>query len=224
MNIRTEAFNPTEASKEIFPKVLLEGTELLKNSRPIDKYGISAREVFGLCILTHLRCYLEPEKRWVFSTEQEISDDGVVASIANNGNRINYYECIEQVYLPRYYINRSQKHDINAHILEHVARTKNKGDEYKMNKSLFVLSDISSKDNNDYFEWQDFVKSFFSEKTFLHLYFLSLQKHTLSANKYYLLSFTNQKHRQKLNGEFEIEVKDDGSSDIKCLQEISLLK
>lgn len=224
MNIKTEAFNPAEASKEIFPKVLLEGTELLKKSRPIDKYGISAREVFGLCILTHFRCHLEPETKWFFSTDQKISDDGIVASVANNSNCLNYYECIEQVYLPGYYINRDQGQDINSHILEHVARTKNKGDEYKMNKSLFVLSDISSKDKGDYFEWQDFVKSFFSEKTFLHLYFLSLLRHTPNANKYYFLSFTNQKHRQELNGEFEIEITNNASLHIKCLQKINLLK
>ncbi|NBC24219.1 MAG: hypothetical protein GVX78_01215 [Bacteroidetes bacterium] len=224
MNIKTEAFDPIHASSEIFPRVLFEGTKLLKNSRPIDKYGISAREVFGLCIIAHLRCYLEPERKWVFSTDQEISDDGLVASVADNGNRINYYECIEQVYLPGHYINRSRDQDINSHILEHVARTKNKGSEYKTDKSLLVLSDIKSKAAGDYFKWQDFVKSFFAEKTFLHLYFISLQEHTPTMNQYYLLSFTNQKHRQKLNGEFEVKVSSDGSTETKCLQKMNLLK
>ncbi len=63
MNIKTKAFDPTHASQEIFLRVLLEGTRLLKNSRPIDKYNISAREVFGLCMVAHIRDYLEPEKK-----------------------------------------------------------------------------------------------------------------------------------------------------------------
>jgi hypothetical protein len=223
MNIKTAAFIPQKASKDIFPLVLSSGTNALRKSDKLEKYNLSLREVFGLCILSTLRSILEPDKKWVFTTEPQISDDGAVASIDGN-NKITYYESVEQVYLPGHFLKRNDNQSMNDYILEHIFRTKNKGSEYQKNKTLLILSDIKSGNSNDTFEWQDFVKKFFAKDTFLHLYFLTLAGRVSGNNEYYLLSFTNQKHRQKLNGEFKFKVKNDGVYDFECIQEINLLK
>lgn len=223
MNIKTIVFIPQQTSKEIFPPILASGTKILQKSDKLKKYNISLREVFGLCILSTFRSILEPKEKWVFSTEPQISDDGAVATIGDN-NKITYYESVEQVYLPGYFLKRNNGQSMNDYILEHIFRTKNKGSEYQKNKSLLILSDIKSGDSSDCFEWQDFVKKFFTKDTFLHLYFLSLVRRVSGNNEYYLLSFTNQKHRQKLNGEFKFKVKRNGIFDFECLQEINLLK
>lgn len=223
MNIKTSAFVPQQTSKEIFPLVLSSGTNVLQKSDKLEKYNLSLREVFGLCILSTLRSILEPDKNWVFTTEPQISDDGAVASIGND-NKINYYESVEQVYMPGHYLKRNDNQSMNDYILEHVFRTKNKGSEYQKNKTLLILSDIKSGSSSDAFEWQDFVKKFFAKDTFLHLYFLTLIGRVSRNNEYYLLSFTNQKHRQKLNGEFKFKVKNNGVYDFECIQEINLLK
>lgn len=223
MNIKTIVFIPQQTSKEIFPSILASGTEILQKSDKLKKYNISLREVFGLCILSTFRSILEPKEKWIFSTEPQISDDGAVATIGDN-NKITYYESVEQVYLPGHFLKRNNSQSMNDYILEHIFRTKNKGSEYQKNKSLLILSDIKSGDSSDCFEWQDFVKKFFTKDTFLHLYFLSLVRRVSGNNEYYLLSFTNQKHRQKLNGEFKFKVKRDGIFDFECLQKINLLK
>jgi len=223
MNIKTIVFIPQQTSKEIFPSILASGTKILQKSDKLKKYNISLREVFGLCILSTFRSILEPKEKWVFSTEPQISDDGAVATIGDN-NKITYYESVEQVYLPGHFLKRNNGQSMNDYILEHIFRTKNKGSEYQKNKSLLILSDIKSGDSSDCFEWQDFVKKFFTKDTFLHLYFLSLVRRVSENNEYYLLSFTNQKHRQKLNGEFKFKVKRNGIFDFECLQEINLLK
>jgi hypothetical protein len=223
MNIKTQAFIPEHSSKEIFPLVLSSGTNALQKSDKLKKYNLSLREVFGLCILSTFRIILEPNEKWVFTTEPQISDDGAVATIGDN-DKITYYENVEQVYLPGHFLQRSNNQSMNDYILEHISRTKNKGSEYQKNKSLLILSDIKSGNSSDTFEWQDFVKKFFAKDTFLHLYFLSLIGRVSGNNEYYLLSFTNQKHRQKLNGEFKFKVKNDGVFDFECLQEINLLK
>lgn len=223
MNIKTIVFIPQQTSKEIFPSILASGTKILQKSDKLKKYNISLREVFGLCILSTFRSILEPKEKWVFSTEPQISDDGAVATIGDN-NKITYYESVEQVYLPGHFLKRNNGQSMNDYILEHIFRTKNKGSEYQKNKSLLILSDIKSGDSSDCFEWQDFVKKFFTKDTFLHLYFLSLVRRVSGNNEYYLLSFTNQKHRQKLNGEFKFKVKRNGIFNFECLQEINLLK
>lgn len=223
MNIKTIVFIPQQASKKIFPSILASGTKILQKSDKLKKYNISLREVFGLCILSTFRSFLEPKEKWVFSTEPQISDDGAVATIGKN-NKIAYCESVEQVYLPGHFLKRNNGQSINDYILEYIFKTKNKGSEYQKNKSLLILSDIKSGDSSDCFEWQDFVKKFFTKDTFLHLYFLSLVRRISGNNEYYLLSFTNQKHRQKLNGEFKFKVKRDGIFDFECLQEINLLK
>lgn len=223
MNTKTIVFIPQQTSKEIFPSILASGTKILQKSDKLKKYNISLREVFGLCILSTFRSILEPKEKWVFLTEPQISDDGAVATIGDN-NKITYYESVEQVYLPGHFLKRNNGQSMNDYILEHIFRTKNKGSEYQKNKSLFILSDIKSGDSSDCFEWQDFVKKFFTKDTFLHLYFLSLVRRVSGNNEYYLLSFTNQKHRQKLNGEFKFKVKRNGIFDFECLQEINLLK
>lgn len=223
MNIKTIVFIPQQTSKEIFPSILASGTKILQKSDKLKKYNISLREVFGLCILSTFRSILEPKEKWVFLTEPQISDDGAVATIGDN-NKITYYESVEQVYLPGHFLKRNNGQSMNDYILEHIFRTKNKGSEYQKNKSLLILSDIKSGDSSDCFEWQDFVKKFFTKDTFLHLYFLSLVRRVSGNNEYYLLSFTNQKHRQKLNGEFKFKVKRNGIFDFECFQEINLLK
>lgn len=223
MNIKTSAFIPQETSREIFPLVLSSGTNVLQKSDKLEKYSLSLREVFGLCIISTFRNILEPDKKWVFTTEPQISDDGAVATIIDN-NKINYYESIEQIYLPGHFLKRNNNQSMNDYILEHISRTKNKGAEYQKNKTLLILSDIKSGNSSDTFEWQDFVKKFFSKDTFLHLYFLTLVGRISGNNEYYLLSFTNQKHRQKLNGEFKFKVKNDEVYDFECIQEINLLK
>lgn len=223
MNIKTVTFIPQQASKEIFPLVLSSGTNVLQKSDKIEKYNLSLREVFGLCILSILRSILEPDKKWVFITEPQISDDGAVATIGDN-NKITYYESVEQVYLPSYFLKRNDNQSMNDYILGHISRTKNKGSEYQKNKTLLILSDIKSGSSSDTFEWQDFVKKFFARDTFLHLYFLTLVGRVSENNEYYLLSFTNQKHRQKLNGEFKFKVKNDEVFDFECIQKINLLK
>ncbi len=228
MNIKTTAFDPRKSLREVFPLVLSGGTNVLQKSDKLAKYNLSLREVFGLCILSIFRSILEPEKKWVFTTEPQISDDGAVASIDSNkdsNNRITYYECVEQIYLPGHFLERDRSQSINDYILEYINRTKNKGPEYQKNKTLFILSDIKSSNSNDTFEWQDFVKKFFTKETFLHLYFLTLIGRDLEGkwNEYYLLSFTNQRHRQNLNGEFKFKMKHDGIYDFECIQEINLL-
>ncbi|MBN1161488.1 MAG: hypothetical protein JXA17_06055 [Dehalococcoidales bacterium] len=223
MNIKTSTFIPQQVLKEIFPLVLSSGTDVLHNSDKLKKYNLSLREVFGLCILSIFRSILEPDKKWVFTTDPQISDDGAVATIDDN-NKITYYESVEQVYLPGHFLKRNDNQSMNDYILEHISRTKNKGSEYQKNKTLFILSDIKSGSSHDIFEWQDFVKKFFAKDTFLHLYFLTLVGRVSGNNEYYWLSFTNQKHRQKLNGEFKFKVKKDGVFDFECIQEINLLK
>lgn len=224
MNIKTNLiFSPKQVSKEIFPEVLSDGSKSLKNSKKLEKYNVSLREVFGLCILAIFRSLLEPKENWFFLTEPQISDDGAVASIGNH-NKVTYYESVEQVYLPGNFLERNQGQSINDYILDHVSRIKDKGSEYQKNKTLFILSDIKSKNYDDSFEWQDFVRRFFTKNTFLHLYFLSLVRHTSECNEYYLLSFTNQKHRQELNGEFKFKIRINGVSDFECLQKINLLR
>ena len=69
MNIKTSAFAPQQTSKEIFPLVLSSGTNVLQKSDKLEKYNLSFREVFGLCILSTLRSILESDKNWVFTTE-----------------------------------------------------------------------------------------------------------------------------------------------------------
>lgn len=223
MNIKTPAFISQQASKEIFPLVLSSGTNVLQKSDKLEKYNLSVREVFGLCILSTFRGILEPTKKWVFTTEPQISDDGAIAVIGDD-DKITYYESVEQVYLPGHFLKRNDSQSMNDYILGHIDRTKNKGSEYQKNKTLLILSDIKSGSSSDTFEWQDFVKKFFAKDTFLHLYFLTLVGRVSGSNEYYLLSFTNQKHRQKLNGEFKFKVKDDGIVDFECIQEINLLK
>jgi len=223
MKIKTTVFIPQQTSKEIFPLILSSGTDILQKADKLKKYNLSLREVFGLCILSTFRSILEPKENWVFSTEPQISDDGAVATLGDH-NRITYYESVEQVYLPGHFLKRNLNQSMNDYMLGHIFRTKNKGSEYQKNKSLLILGDIKSENSSDCFEWQDFVKKFFTKHTFLHLYFLSLVGRISEYNEYYLLSFTNQKHRQKLNGEFKFKVKGDGIFDFECLQRINLLK
>lgn len=222
MNIKTTAFLPRQALREVAPLILSKGSELLKNSRKMEKYEVSLRELFGLCILTSFRKFFDPKEDWVFSTDPQLSDDGIVASFDKSNNHFNYYESIEQVYLPGNFLERKNGQRINDHILDHISRTKDKGAEYKTDKTLFIFSDIKSKSQQDYFEWQDFVRKFFKDKTFLHLYFISLIEHFPEYNRYYFLSFTDQKHRQKLNGEFELIIIKNGDVSFKCLQKLCM--
>ena len=203
--------------------VLSFGRNLLKKSKKINKYQLSLREVFGLCVLSEFRTFLNADNKWVFTTEKQISDDGAVA-IMDNTNKIIYYEKIEQVYLPGCYLKRDVYQSMNDYILNYINKSKNNGSEYEADQSLFVLSDIKSENFNDIFEWKDFVKKFFKNYHFLHLYFLTLTKHSRKSNEYYFLSFTNQKHRQHLNGEFKFEVRAEGFFNFKCLQKINLMK
>ena len=222
MNIEIPIFTFEQASKDVFPLIIYSGTEALKESNRLNKYNASLREVFGLCVLSTFRSILESDQNWIFGTKSQISDDGVVGTI--DDKKISYYEKIEQVYLPGCFIEMDSSKSMNDHILEQINRTKNKGSEYEKDQSLFILSDIKSGNSNDTFEWQDFVKNFFTEYNFLHLYFLTLVNHTPEYNEYYLLSFTYQKHRQKLNGEFRFKVKKNEISDFECIQRINLLE
>lgn len=224
MNIKTNLiFYPDKVINEVFPLILTKGSKELGNSKKLNQYGISPREIFGLCILTIFRKRFDKNTHWIFSTDPKLSDDGIIATIGN-GDKLSYYEKLEQVYLPGKFLKRDQSQSMNDYILEHVYRTKDKGPEYGKNTSLLILSDIQSGNSRDCFEWQDFVKRFFTKEPFLHVYFLSLLKHTDQYNEYYLLSFTNQKHRQNLNGEFRINISSDGKMRFKCLQKINLLK
>lgn len=224
MNIKTNLiFYPNKVIKEVFPFILTRGSKELGNSKKLNQYGISLREIFGLCVSTTFRKKLDENKQWVFSTDPKLSDDGIIATIGN-GNKLSYYEILEQVYLPGKFLERDQLQSMNDYVLKHVYRTKDKGAEYRKNTSLLILGDIQSVNNSDRFEWQDFVNKFFAKESFLHLYFLSLVKHADQYNEYYLLSFTNQKHRQNLNGEFNIKISSDGEMRFKCLQKINLLK
>lgn len=223
MNIKTLVFVPQQSLKEIFPVVLSSGTNALQKSNKLKEYNLSLREVFGLCVLSTFRSLLAPNEKWVFTTEPQISDDGAVATIGDN-NKITYYESVEQIYLPGHFLKRNDNQSMNDYILEHINRTKNKGSEYQKDKTLFILSDIKSSNSSDTFEWQDFVKKFFAKNTFLHLYYLTLVGRISGNNEYYFLSFTNQKHRQKLNGEFRFKVNNDGLFDFECIQKINLLK
>ena len=63
MNIKIAAFIPQQALKEIFPLVLSSGTNVLQKSDKLEKYNLSLREVFGLCILSILRSILESGKK-----------------------------------------------------------------------------------------------------------------------------------------------------------------
>lgn len=226
MDIKTTAFIPEKILEEVSPLILLGGTELLKNSKKIKECGLSLREVFGLCIIACFRGFLFPNEKWVFSTEAQLSDDGVVARFNNHDNKFNYYELVEQIYLPEIFLKkRKNKQSINDYILSYIFKKKinKKGFSYQKDTALFILSDIKSNSLSDCFEWKDFVGKFFRKKTFLHLYFASLVKHTRKCNEYYFLSFTNQKHRQELNGEFELKIYANGVIKFKCLQKLSLI-
>jgi len=223
MNISTSLiFFPKSESKDICNQVILGGSTALKQSTKIEKYEISLREAFGLCILSALRAFLEPNKKWAFTTEPQISDDGAIVSL--EGNKIKYCELIEQVYLPGAYLKRSEGHSMNDYILAYISKTKDKGPEYFKDISLFILSDIQSGNSSDFFEWQDFAKRFYLKLPFLHVYFLGLTEPAVSHNSYYLFSFTNQKHRQNLNGEFSFKVNSNGIYDFKRDQTINLLE
>jgi hypothetical protein len=178
--------------------------------------------VFGLYVICLFRKFLESENVWLFSTDKKISDDGFIARLSNRNN-IDYYECVEQIYIPGTYIDRNKGININDFVLDCLSRKNEKGGDYAKNKSLFILCDIKSKNQRDYFEWQDFVKKFFIADTFLHLYFLSLLKHNPLFNEYYFLSFTNQVHRQKLNGEFKFKLNKNRIFDFVCTQKINLI-
>jgi len=222
MNISTNLiFDPKVESKDICNQIISEGTRILKQSRKIDKFEISLREVFGLCLLATYRDFLEPDKKWAFTTEPKISDDGAVVHLEDK--KIQYCELVEQVYLPGPYLKRKGDHSMNDHILDQVLSKKNKGAEYLKDTSLFILNDIQSENNQDYFEWQDFAKCFFERLPFLHLYFVGLTDHKQDHNSYYLFSFTNQVHRQHLNGEFAFQINSHGINDFKCTQLINLL-
>lgn len=224
MNIKTSIFIPGYASKEIFPLILKSGTEVLQRSNKMEKFGLSLREVFGLCILSAFRKEKNPEKNWVFMAKSQQFDDGAVAVFDNNENRVVYYEMIEQVYFPGRFLERDNAQNMNDTLLSYISKTKNKGEEYQKDTSLLILNDIASNNCNDCFEWKDFVQKFFMQNNFLHLYFVSLINHTSDYNKYYLLSFTFQKHRQSLNGEFTFKMNNTCLYDFECLQEINLLK
>ena len=173
MNIKTNLiFSPKQVSKEIFPEVLSDGSKSLKNSKKLEKYNVSLREVFGLCILAIFRSLLEPKENWFFLTEPQISDDGAVASIGNH-NKVTYYESVEQVYLPGNFLERKHGQSINDYILDHVSKIKDKGSEYQKNKTLFILSDVKSKNYDDSFEWQDFVRRFLLKILFyIYIFYL----------------------------------------------------
>jgi hypothetical protein len=222
MNISTSCiFFPENESGNICNQIMLGGSQALKQSTKIEKYNISLREAFGLCLLSVCRAFLSPNTNWAFTTEPQISDDGAIVSIKSD--RINYCEIIEQVYLPGTYLKRTNGDSMNDHILAHIFKTKDKGPEYLKDTSLFILSDIQSGNETDTFDWQDFARRFFSKLPFLHVYFLSLTKHTPDHNEYYLFSFTNQVHRQPLNGEFKFKISKNGISDFYCTQKINLL-
>ena len=223
MNISTKLiFFLEDELEQVCGQVLDGGSEVLSKSAKLDKFQVSLREVFGLCVLTRYRDFLDPGKNWAFSTESQISDDGSVVSLV--GNKTSYIECVEQVYLPGKYLMRSENNNINEHILSNLVRVKGKGLEYYKDTSLFILSDVSSIDETDCFEWKDFAKGFFTELPFLHVYFLTLIKHSQDCNEYYLFSFTNQKHRQNLNGEFSFKMTQDGISNFTIIQKINLLE
>jgi len=213
-------FFPEIVGTDIYPQVLSKGSGALDRSRKIQEYQASLREVFGLCVLANLRKFLEPEGRWVFTTEPSISDDGAVANLGQ-GSRAIYLERVEQVYLPGEYLKRDPAENINDYILKHVSEKKDKGFEYSKDTSLLILSDAAPNNLEDYFYWQEFVKNFYKTHTFLHVYLLSLIGHSL--NKYHLLSFTNQKHRQYLNGQFEFTLTPQEIIDFNCIQKIDLL-
>ncbi|MGK2848939.1 MAG: hypothetical protein ACSLEX_02630 [Minisyncoccota bacterium] len=141
--------------------------------------------------------------------------------LSNDKTYTGYNEHVEQIYLPGKFVERGSQESINDYILKHIKEIKGKkGLDYRKDKSLLVFSDLYSKNNLNCFEWQDFLKNFFKEEVFLHLYCISLLKHTPTHNEYHLLSFTNQKHRQRLNGEFNFKLGSNGIFDFKCLQKL----
>jgi len=222
MNIETNlVFSPKDEAGYICKKVLLDSDSPLAKSRKLKRYQISTREVFGLYILSEYRKFIEPRKEWIFTTEENISDDGAVGVL--NENTISYYEKIEQVYLPGKFLKKQENKSFVENLMDHLNNTKNKGSEYFKDTSLFILNDISSTDSNDYFDWKDFAEQFFEKLPFLHVYFLGLTSQRYLHNTYYLFSFTDQKHRQNLNGEFTFDIKIEGISNFKCLQKINLL-
>ena len=224
MNISTElVFTKKNEMGSICAQVLTGGTIVLKDSKKIERYHTSLREVFGLCVLTAHREFIKPESNWVFTTEPDIADDGAIVTIDNN-NHSSYIEIVEQMYLPGQFLKRTEGRNMSDSVADFVFEKKSKGSEYYKDTSLFILNDIQSVDQSDPFLWQDFVKRIFPKLPFLHVYFLGLTEPSKDINKYYLLSFTDQKHRQYLNGEFSFDITKDGISNFKCLQTINLLK
>jgi|GEM_PF-2763053 len=219
------AFLPGYVSQELFAKILSAGSQALEQSRKLDEYGISLREVFGLYVLVKFREFLDKKDKWAFTTEPAISDDGAVISLRDN-REVAYSELIEQVFLPGNFLKRYENENLTDFILREIEglKVKDRGFEYAKNKSLFILSDLSSVSISDSFQWTDFVLAFFSRDTFLHVYVLGLAGCSNKGNEYHFLSFSNQKHRQKLNGQFIFNLTTDGVSNFRCIQKMNLLE
>ncbi len=226
MNFNLDS-NSINFEKDLFQNLLpsfLKRIKDLKNSK-LFKNNISFREFWGLAIITALRKFREPEKDWLFSVDKNISDDGFIGSFLFENKarcRINYYEKIEQVYLPVFY-KRNEHESYNDFLFRFLEEKKlNRGEEYLRDTSLIILNDVPS---GDPFYWQEFVKSFFPENklSFLHVYFIGFQEINDKYIKYHILSFTNQKHRQYLNGQFDLYIYLDGDYEFKIMQEINLL-
>ncbi len=204
---------------EIVTPILTLGSKALSDSTKKEKYNVSLREIFGLCVILELRKYLEPEKKWFINTE--INDDGIIGYLLKSGEniKVGYWEKIEQVYLPGKYLERNPLESANRYIIKHTIDQKGRGSQYERGVSLFVLNDINSLTP---FYWAEFAKDFFTVTEFLHLYFLALEKHTPNRNKYYLVSFTNQVHRQYLNGIFNFSLTKKGIEKFTRTEDLTL--
>lgn len=212
--------DPKKALRPIGVQILKEGSSVLENSHKNPKFGISDREMFGLWVIYELRKQMEPEKTWFISADSDLSDDGVVGhmTLSDTLTKVNYTEAIEQVYLPGNFLKREPNELATDFLLRHTVAKKANGAQYERSKSLFVLNDASS---GDPFYWAEFAKKFFMKTEFLHLYFLILEGRFLKNNKYYLISFTNQLHRQYLNGEFRFQLTQRGIQGMRRVTDLT---
>lgn len=215
--------NPFDLTAKIFPLVINEQANFLKEK--------DNRELFGLCLVALYKNERIRGASWLISMDEKWnSDDGVVLKVIEKNTETNQFlvhdESIEQVWLPAMFDDKLKStgaDSLTDHITKHVLRLKNKGAQYSLNKSLFILNDIRSMNGSDVFHSVEFCQKIYEQTNFLNIYFVALIKpindHSLT---YHFTSLSNQVLRQELNAEYYMTIHNDGSYEFKLFQNLNV--